>query len=277
MIDYSGAISKGLRFGVNPKRWLQFFILDLIFLGIGASIILPNIQNMGTLIAGTQDVTNMFQLAGMAVSVLAIVIVWVLVRIWFAGAMIHQSNKEKDKIGDSYRISCRKYPSLFMATLIVSIIGVVVGMIPYYVGLILSIIVSWLFFFILQGVIVSKLGFSKTIGNSYKIFRGKPLKVFLAWLLITIITTVIYLIFTLPIMATTMGIFVPQMGLMGMTQPISGAELLSSIAPGTLQSNIPMMLVGAIIALIGFAIATTFALKAQTEFYNQFKKKFKII
>lgn len=276
MIDYSGAISKGLRFGVNPKRWLQFFILDLIFLGIGASIILPNIQNMGTLIAGAQDVTNMFQLAGMAFSVLAIVIVWVLIRIWFAGAMIHQSNKEKDKIGDSYRIACRKYPSLFVATLIVAIIGMVVNMIPY-VGWVVAIIVSWLFFFILQGVIVSKLGFSKTIENSYKIFRGKPFKVFLAWLLITIITMVIYLIFTLPILATTLGMMLPQMGLMGMTQTVTGAELLSSIAPGTLQSNIPAMLIGAIIALIGFAIATTFALKSQTEFYNQFKKKFKII
>jgi MFS family permease len=274
MVDYSKAISKGLRFGVNPKRWLQFFILDLIFLGIGFSIILPNMPAFLSLISGNQGMTNIMGMLGTTASIIAIFIIWILVRIWFTGSIVHQSNNEKEELGKSFRIACRKYPSIFMAVLIVAIIGMVVNMIPY-VGWVVAIIVSWMFFFILQGVMVSKLGFSKAIENSYKMFRKKPLQVFLAWLLITIITMVIYLIFTLPAMAMMFSVMMPYFGTMALGSQAAAPELISSMSH-IMQTNMVSLIVVGIIALIGFAIATTFALKAQTEFYNQLRKKFKI-
>lgn len=276
MVDYGKAISRGLRFGVNPKRWLQFFILDLIFLGIGFSIMLPNLSALSSLISGSQDMANIMGMAGAAASIFAVFIVWILLRIWFAGSIVHQSDKEKEKIGKSFRIACGKYPSIFMATLIVAIIGVVVGMIPYYVGFILSIIVSWMFFFIIQGIMVSKLGFSGTLKNSYRMFRNKPLQVFLAWLLISIITGVIYLIFTLPAMAMMFSVMMPYFGAMAIGGQAAAPELMASLSQ-IIQTNMTGLIVVGIIAMMGLSIATTFALKAQTEFYNQLKKKFKIL
>lgn len=274
MVDYGKALSKGLRFGINPKRWLQFFILDLVFLSIGLAIFLPNLSEVLPVVMGySQDLAGALSMAGFVVSIMVVFVVWMLVRLWLTGAVVHQSYKEKDKISKSFNVAGRKYLHILIAIIIVTIIAGGVSMIPY-VGWLIGFVVSWIFFFVLQGIVVSNMGFWRSIENSYKIFRNKPLQVFLAWLLIAIVTVVIYTIFSIPAMFLFFGIFA-SLGPMFMgTQPML-SEVIASLNQ-VLQTNMPALIVVVIIALIGLAISQVFALKAQTEFYLQLKKRFKI-
>lgn len=274
MVDYGKALSKGLRFGINPKRWLQFFILDLVFLSIGLAIFLPNLSEVLPVVMGySQDLAGALSMAGFVVSIMVVFVVWMLVRLWLTGAVVHQSYKEKDKISKSFNVAGRKYLHILIAIIIVTIIAGGVSMIPY-VGWLISFVVSWIFFFVLQGIIVSNMGFWRSIENSYKIFRNKPLQVFLAWLLIAIVTVVIYTIFSIPAMFLFFGIFA-SLGPMFMGAQPMPSEVIASLNQ-VLQTNMPTLIVVVIIALIGLAISQVFALKAQTEFYLQLKKRFKI-
>lgn len=271
MVEYGKALSRGLSFGIKPKRWLQLFILDIIFISIGLAIVLPNLPEIISILAtSNQDFTMFLPFIGVAASVFAVFIVWILVRLWFTGAIVHQSYKEKDKISNSYRIAGRKYGHLFLATLIVTIILMAVNMIPY-VGWVIAIILSWVFFFIVQGIMVSNMGFAKTIENSYHIFRKNPPQVFLAWLFIAIVTFVIYIIFSIPAMFLMFGMFASLIPMFtGTTLPQS--EALASLSQ-VIQTNMLALIVVGIILLVGMSIAQIFALKAQTEFYLQLKKK----
>jgi hypothetical protein len=271
MADYGKALSRGLRFGIKPKRWLQFFILDLIFLSIGLAITISNLSEIIPIITGySQDLTGALGLLGIGISLLVVFVVWMLVRLWLMGAVVHQSYKEGSRISESFRVAGRKYLHILLATVIVTVIMALVSMIPYYVGLVITIILGWVFFFVIQGIMVSGMGFDKTIVNSYRIFRKSPLEVFIAWLLITIITAVIYLVFAIPAMVLFFGIIyslAPMYMGIGTVTPDAMASLSQ-----TLQANMPAIAVVGIIALIGFAISQAFALKAQTEFYTQLKK-----
>lgn len=269
MVDYGKALGKGLGFGIKPKRWLQFFILDLVFLSIGLAITLPNLSDiLPVIMGGSQDLAAALQIGVFAVSIMIVFVVWMLIRTWFVGSIVHQSYKEKDKISNGFRIAGRKYLHILVAMIIVGIIAGAVSMIPY-VGWIIAFVVSWIFFFFVQGIVVSNMGCIRTLQNSYRIFRNKPLQVFLAWLLIAIVTLVIYFVFSIPMMILMFWAMVP------LIPSQASPEVISALSQ-MLYTNLPTIMVVGIIALIGFSISQVFALKAQTEFYLQFKKKFKI-
>lgn len=270
MIDYGKAIKKGLDFGVKPKRWLQFFFMDLAFFTLALAVILPNLFDMSSFLSGAVDAMG-FAMTGLWLYLMVIFAVWMLVRMWFTGAIVEQSHKGKDRIIDTYKVSCRKYIHIILAMVIVTIVVGGLGSI-YYVGWIISIFLGLVFFFVIQGIIVSKLNFWKTIVNSYNIFRKYPLHVFLAWLLITIVTMVVYLVFSIPAMVLffwLVGSLAPLYA--GAAQPIPADIMVSMMQ--AFQANIPALIVVGIIALAGLAISQTFSLKAQTEFYLQMKKK----
>jgi hypothetical protein len=270
MVDYGKALSKGLSFGINPKRWLQFFILDLVFLSIGLAVALPNLSEIiPVMMGGSQDLAGAVQIAGFAVSIMLVFIVWVLIRLWFMGAIVHQSYKGKDKISKSFSVAGRKYLHILVAIIIVTIIAGAVSIIPY-VGWIIAIVISWIFFFVLQGIVVSNMGFVGTLQNSYRMFRNRPLQVFLAWLLIAIVTLVIYFVFSIPMLILMFWAIIPIIpSLAGAQMPPEAISALSQM----LYTNLPALIVVGVIALIGFAISQVFTLKAQTEFYQQLKKK----
>jgi hypothetical protein len=185
--------------------------------------------------------------------------------------MVRQSVKEKEVISKSLKFGANKYLSILLATIIVAVISTIVGIVPY-VGWIFSIIAALVFFFFMQGIVVDNLGFATTLESSWKIFKKKPLQVFISWLLITIVTLVIYFIFSIPAGIILLWIVMPIIPFGGATLP---QNEFFSLLMQALQTNPVGVIIGFAILLIGFAVATTFALKAQTELYQEFKKKFK--
>ena len=272
MVDYAKALRKGLKFGIEPKRWLQFFIVDIVFILIALGIGFTTIPQLLALMQSTpQSIDAAMSMASLAGYFVALFVVWILIRLWLAGSMIRQSFKESEMISKSLKFGANKYLSILLATIIVAVISIIVGIVPY-VGWIFSIIIALVFFFFMQGIVVDKMGFATTLESSWKIFKKKPLQVFISWLLITIVTLAIYFIFSIPAGIILLWIVMPII-------PFGGANLpqneFFNLLMQALQTNPAGVIIGFAILLIGFAVATTFALKAQTEFYQEFKKKFK--
>ncbi len=273
MVKYGDALNRGLRFGVRPRRWLQFFILDMIFISAGLAIIIPNLSNMLPMLLGYSGAAgSLYYAAGAGIGLIAVFVVWVLARFWFMGSMVHQSVKEKGKISDSFRVAGRKYPTILISFIVVAVVSFIVGMVPY-IGWILVLIVSWAFFFVLQAVVVSNLGIEKALSGSWKIFRKLPLQVFLSWLMIAIVTLVIYFIFSIPMIALFSSVSGPLFTMyMGAPDIYTSGEILSSLTQ-IIQANMAAFVAIGVIMAIGLAIATTFSIRAQTDFYQQLKKK----
>ncbi|MFQ5647887.1 MAG: hypothetical protein ACE5FW_01505 [Candidatus Aenigmatarchaeota archaeon] len=267
-IKWGEPLVKGLKFAVHPKRWLLFFIIDLVFLGSAAWIVLSNLSAFtSALVTITTDVTAVSSLLGYIAGVVVLLIVWGLLRIWAMGAIIHQSFKEKDAVKKSFSISFKKYPSLLLATIIIGVIAALVGWVPY-IGWIISIVVGLIFFFVVQGIIVKGSGAFKAINESWKIFKGSPFKVFLMWLLIVIIGGAISLIFALPALGMVLGLMLSA----GQT---TGAAAMAAVLFSVMTTPVNFVAVF-VIFLVGSAVSMCFSLKAITEYYLQVRKRFKV-
>lgn len=267
-MNWSKPLSEGLKFGFHPKRWFQIFIIDAIFLSIILSAIYFNISNITYIVSSLRTVADRFLILTLLNYILipaAIFIIWFLVRIWINGSIIYQSWKTKDsEIRNSWGYSCKKYPSLFLAILIISLLSILFSIIPY-IGWFLVIIISWIFYFALQSIIIKKKGFYEGLSDSYGIFTKNPLEVIVIWLVITILSGVIVGIFAVPLISILfLNIFY-----LIQTAGISSVILL-------FKEQIVLLTISGLIFLIGTSITTAFSMKAQVEFYLQFKKRFRI-
>ena len=211
-INWGEPLVKGLKFGIHPRRWLPFFTVDLVFLAIFVAVIMNNLPVITTAIAmAAAAPASVASYLGMFAGFIVLGIIWALAKLWVTGAIIHQSFKEKDQLKKSFIVSRNLYIPLFIATLITVIVGIGENMVPY-IGWLIGIIFSLIFFFVQPGVIIRKMGPVETIRDSWKIFRKNPLKVFVMWLLITIIVGIIILIFLMPAIAVILGGVLPLLG-----------------------------------------------------------------
>jgi hypothetical protein len=261
MVKYTEALNKGLKFSIQPKRWLPVFILDLIIFSVFIAVTVTN-TNMLTSLASMGTITlTVFESLGYIGLFFGLLIIWGLVIIWIHGAIVYQSYKEK-QYDKSWKLAKNKYLSILGAVVVVGIISIIVGLVPF-VGWILSIIVGLMFFFILQGIMIKNQGFIKTMESSWDIFRKRPIDVFAMWLVLTVVSMVILFIFLLPLLLVFGGFVLTIM---------STGSVFTALP--YLFSNFWAFIIGTVILLIGLSIATVFSIKAQTEFYLQLKKRF---
>ncbi|NIO22396.1 MAG: hypothetical protein GTN38_00020 [Candidatus Aenigmarchaeota archaeon] len=268
-IDWSKALSEGLRFGFHPKRWLQLLVVDAVFVSVIISSIYLNLSDIVYIISSMRTGADRFLVMSLLNYILIpvfVFIVWFLVRIWMQGSIIYQGWKTKDsEIGKSWRFACRKYPSLFLAILIITLVSMLVSVIPY-MGWVLAIVVSWIFYFALQAVIIRNVGFYEGLEDSYKIFRKNPFEVIIIWLIVLIVNIVIFGIFALPFA------YLLLTNLFYLAQNTGIASIILMF-----REQVILFATSGLILLMGISIATTFTLKAQVEFYLQLRKRFRIL
>jgi hypothetical protein len=266
MVNYGMVLEKAIKFSIQPKRWLPIFILDVVFLLIALGSAFVNISSMARIMAGNGGSMSMPPSIVSTIAVLAVMFaVWMLIRLFISGSIIHQASKPRDRIGNSCTVARQRFLSLLAVAIIIGVISGIVGVIPY-IGWIVSIIISLMFFFSMPIVIVGKKSFDMALKESYNIFRKKPFEVFLAWLLITIISMVILFVFAIPMIAAAWSAFVPMITGMSSGTGVSGTL-------STLMANGWMLLPAGLVLLIGIAFITVFGLTAQTYFYGELKKR----
>ncbi len=242
-MEWCKTLKKSFIFSIDTKRWLPVFAADIFFV----LLVLLSIFWLGGL--SNYSIILIF---------LEIFIIVSLAKIWIKGAIVHQSYKEKDKVKESFKLSYNKYFSLFGAAIIVMIISGIVSIVPV-VGVIFSILVSLIFFFIYQGVIVKDFKFNETLEHSYNIFKKNWSSVIGIFLVLLLTTGLIMLVFLIPLIS----IFIHY---------LVSLSSIENIINAITSNPIPLIVTG-ILGLIGFSIGQVFSSKAQTEFYLQLTKK----
>ncbi len=268
-MDYGKIISKAFHFSYQPRRWLPLFVADAAFLLIALAVFMSNTD----VIVGmaTVDAAETVDMA-LAASVMNIVLVFVLlfavfmvIRLWVTGAIVHQSYKEKES-KKSWVIARKRLITIIIVTILTGAIGVIGGMIPV-VGWLVSLVISWIFLFVLQAVIIDNLGAIESMKKSYQIFVKAPFEVFALWLILIVISISMAILFAIPLMASFMGSFVT----LAMTEAASVESMMLLIL--AVQERLVEFVALGLLALVGISIATVLAIKAQTEFYLKAGKK----
>ncbi len=267
-IKWGEALGRGLRFGIKPKRWLPFFILDGIFMGILLYMVMLNMDTIGAAMTVlSADPLSVISLVNFAVMFVLLSAAWNLLKLWITGATIHHSKKEKE-FCKSFRIAANKYPSLLGVAIVGAVLGSLATMVPV-AGSIIAILVGLALFFSMQEVMIGKKGFWRAIKGSWDMFQKRPVRIFVMWLLVIIIGGLIVMLFFLPMLITALQIMMPYI-----TQ--TGEVTAMAAVVAYLMTNVYQLILLGVIGLIGSSISTVFIIKATTEYYMQSKKKFGI-
>lgn len=265
MASYGKVLGNALKFSVQPKRWLPFFVLDSIFFLAAVALLMSNYSSILSLImTATSNPAAIVSLINLGLIIVAGFIVWGLIKLYITGAVLHQSAKPNE-FSKSWGVAKSRFLTLLVVVVIVGAISGIAGMVPY-IGWILSIIIGLMFFFIKPAIIVKGLGFENSLRDSYDIFMKHKLTVFLIWLVVAIVSIIITLIFFIPLLAIIWNIIAPIV--MQVSTATTASLLLVS-----LMDNLPLLLVTGEIVLIGMAITEVFKLKSETDFYLLLKKK----
>ena len=267
MVNFGDALRKGLVFCIEPKRWLPLFILDIAALGIVLGAFLSNIDSMMSgLVEAESNPLAMMPLTGLIAGFLVLGAVWFILRMWITGSLVHQSFRPRE-FENGFRLSFSKLPRIIVAVILTSVISGLLSSIPW-VGWVISIFIGLAFFFMVQGIILDDLGAISTLKGSWNFFRKSPFDVFIAWLLIAIISSLILLVFAIPILSLFIGMFMSNA--VAGTMEAGGMVLMLMY----LQNNLTTVVVFGVIALLGMEFSQVFSTKAQTEFYLQLRKGF---
>jgi hypothetical protein len=264
-INWGKTILEGLKFGFHPKRWLQIFGIDLIFISLILISILSNLSDIFFILSELEQSPFMIgSLLGYLMIPFILFVIWILVRLWMEGSIIYQSWKTKNsEIQKSWTYACKKYPSLLVAQIIIIILVGLVSMIPY-AGWLMGIVITWILFFTFQIIIIKNSGFYEGLSGSYSIFKKNPLEIIIMWLLIAIISSLISIVFAIPLIAMFLG-FV-----------FTASEIVPLGFVALIRSQLALLIIGGYIFFIGTSIAKSFSLKTQVGFYLQIKKRFKL-
>jgi len=253
-VDWPGTIKRAARFCFEPKRFIPFFITDVLVITVAFLLIGGATMPYGGLAAGSLPLE-----ADSAIVMLAILIIaWFMVTLWIMGAVIHQSSKPKE-FDRSWLVSARMYPNLLAATAIVAVITIILSSVPQ-VGLLLSIVASLAFLFVIQFVIVGGMKFHQALAMSLKTLRYKFLAVFLSWLIGGLLSLAIMLVFASPLIATVLY-FVATYG------------MEDAILYMMVSLDWSVIYVESGVLLLGLSISRTFGLNFLTGVYLQLNRK----
>lgn len=254
-INWSDPIGKAFSFSLNPRMWLQLFLIDIIFASFALAYVYLKFSEISSILSvGIQG--NPALLGDMLMHLAVIILIalaWFLIRLIFDAEITHQAFKEKETIRNSFNYSVKKYPSVIASMIVVVLITSAVSMIPV-AGIFLSVIAGWIFMFSLIIIITGNRNFYQGLSGSYNLFRKYPIEVVLVWLITGIISLLIFSIFMIPAFAI-LFISVIQSGIT--------ATVLN---PGITGSC-------AILFCLGGAITRCFTTKSQVEYYRQLAKK----
>ncbi len=268
-VDYGKIIGKAFHFSYQPRRWLPLFVVDAAFILIALAIFMSNADAIISMVTGSlgdsvdtayaASILNIILVLGLAF------VVFMVIRLWVTGALVHQSYREKES-KKSWVIARKRLITIIIVTILTGAIGMIGGVVPV-VGWVVSLVIGWIFFFIMQAVIIDNLGAIESMRKSYQIFAKRPFEVFALWLIVVIISMSIVILFAIPLIASFMGSFVT----LAMAEAASAESMAFLVL--ALQNNLLLGTLLGLLAVVGADIATVFSLKAQTEFYLHVGKK----
>lgn len=247
-IDFGTAISRAWRYAINAKR---ISILSVFFIVVVLIVLFSLVSIFRTVIQGF-SIANLLQafVVGFAGIILSVLI------ILFPILMFTHNYANQKSLSKSANFAVSRYFRFLAANIVVAIISGVVSIIPL-IGIILAIIVYLIFFFVQQEIGVSDSKFSKSLSDSYNVFKRNKLDTIITLILTMVFSIIIILIFAIPFFI------------------VFFASIFSAASTGlsTMLANIPLFVITGIILIVGIAFATLFTNSIKTDVYMQIKRR----
>jgi hypothetical protein len=248
------AITGSLKFCLLPKRWVPFFVLDLVA-AFAVMLLFGNMPLESMLLEQTEITSEMFSAAGWAT---AFMVAWVLLSLWITGALIHQSRQPKE-YRKSWGVAWKRYPSLLGAFVVTSVISYIFSSVPVF-GYMFSLVISMAFLLVNQFVVIGGLGFFKAISGSVRTCWKTVFPIITAFALNTLLSLIIIGIFASPVLLTYLY-YSMSMGLEeAMTYMLYSMDMALLAVLGSFS-------------LLGFSISKVFSLRFITDVYLQMQRK----
>ncbi|MEK6887881.1 MAG: hypothetical protein AABX14_02960, partial [Candidatus Aenigmatarchaeota archaeon] len=196
MVNFGDALGRAWKYSTNLKR-LGVFTLSLII--ALAIVLLPLLSVFSTtplsiIVLNSVSLLTMIQFfTWLAVGIAAALLIYMYVILLFTHNYANQKS-----LGKSASFAKSRYLRFLGVVIVTGVITTIVSMVPF-IGIVFSIIAGLVFFFVHQEVAVSDNGISKSLTNSYRLFRKNILGVIITFILAAILSVVIVLIFAIPI------------------------------------------------------------------------------
>lgn len=250
MVNFGDALGRAWKYSTNLKRLGVFTLSLIISLAI---VLLPLLfAYNGALLP--LSLLNMMQFfIWLAVGIAAALLIYMYVILLFTHNYANQKS-----LGKSSSFARSRYLRFLGVMIVTGVITFIVSMVPL-IGIVFSIIAGLVFFFAQQEVAVSDSSISKSLTNSYGIFRKNIIDIIITFILVAVLSFVIMLIFAVPIFIV---------GLMSIVPAMTTGNFLS-----VLMSNLPLFAVTGLILLVGVSLAMLFSNSIRTDVYMQLKKK----
>lgn len=258
-------ILDALVFGINPRRFLPYLILDIVSLSCVLLFFFMNAEKFSQYIAlmeaGSSMPAEFFSLLSPIIIIFAL---WLLIKIFVNASVMEQALKPKKGDYKKCWINAKdKYPAFFTVTIIVTLVTGVLGMIePVFLGNILSVIAALFLLFAASAVIVDKMGVTGSLKKSFDIFRNRWPYVIISWIVILLLNIFILAIFSLPALIVFFDII---------AYFFTNGTLEMDMMLYILQ-NMNYLIISGVIFVLGSSIFEAVNMKITVSFYRILKK-----
>lgn len=247
--DIGAATSKAWKYSTNLDRLKVFFAFYLV---AAIVVLVPLLTAIGSIASITNPLVLVQSFAGLFVGIIIAVLI-----VMFANLTFTHNYAKPGAAGKSMDAVKACFVPFIVATVIVTIITAVVNMVPL-VGLILSIIVGLMFFFMQQEVVLARSGAIGSLQNSYGLFRKNAFDTIVVLVVSVILSLLVMIIFAIPLFV------------------VGFLSLFAALGTGTFAqafaANSAAFVITGLIALFGVSLGTLFSNSMRTDIYMQLKK-----
>lgn len=195
-MNHRKAIKKAFNFAMDGRK---IGIISAIYLGLFALIGLPLYALFKSTNLSFAFIGSVLQMESAVFVITFGAIIYLVVSILIELMIVRSYYKEVDFLESFSKIKPFYWRALAVY-LVISLIGGIVGSIPF-LGSILSIVVSMVFLFAVQFILIDKEKFDETIKSSWNLFKDNIADVFITWLIKSIIVGLVIVVALIPLLA----------------------------------------------------------------------------
>ncbi|WP_455278147.1 zinc ribbon domain-containing protein [[Eubacterium] cellulosolvens] len=249
-------IGSSFKPSMNVANFLIVFLPMVLFfmtiLYVAPKIFFLIVQNISAIEASTVGFAEfIISLLGMISILIVALSLYFLFSIYQAGVVIHNIGNrisgESKPYAKSLRIGFSRYPSIFVAAILLSVLSILIGSIRY-IGWLLNLIISCAFLLVYQTVVIDLKGFADGFKRSIEYLRNYPTSYIIVYIIMIIIGGVIAIIGLIPIVIAVIALIPKLLGALPGGHP---TEILLEVAK--IFSN-PVLYVASILTCIIWTI-----------------------
>lgn len=204
-MKWSELVKGSFAFGLNPKRFGLMYLIDAAFAVFLISVF---INFFWELQAGAIAAYGSFLLPFF----MCIFVAYGIIKLYVEGAFIANAKQkiaflEKENTKKAFMVSKEKIVELVIVSVIISAAGLLTVFLPDPLAFIAGLLVTLLFFFAYQEIIIKGGTVKSSLAKSYRIFARYPVDVIALLGMIMAVSVLLIMAFSLPLVSLLSNIF----------------------------------------------------------------------